>query len=313
MNDLVAIGESTALFTVPVIGRMRDARQLQVSIAGAESNVSIGVSRLGRTSAWIGRVGADEFGELVVKTLRGEGVDVSGVRRDGERQTALMFKERRADNVVQVTYYRRGYAGSALSPSDIDTDLIKSARVLHVTGITLALSESARAAIEFAVDVARDAGVTVSVDVNYRSKLWSKEDAAAAIGPLCQRADIVFAGEDELFALGSSGLKSARDLSDAGAREVVIKRGSRGASSFSSDGALEQLAFSVRAVDPVGAGDAFVAGYLVALLDGLGPAGRLTMGCAMGAFAASNFGDWECLARRDDLDMMFAESGTTLR
>src|ERR1700731_3126755 len=102
MSDLVTIGESTALFSAPRIGRMRDARQLDVSIAGAESNVSVGFCRLGRTSTWIGRIGDDEFGELILKTLRGEGVDVSGVRRDAQRQTALMFKERRADNVVQV-------------------------------------------------------------------------------------------------------------------------------------------------------------------------------------------------------------------
>ena len=169
MSDLVTIGESTALFSLPHIGRMRDAKSVDVSIAGAESNVSIGFCRLGRSSSWIGRLGDDEFGELVLKILRSEGVDVSGVTRDETAQTALMFKERRADNVVQVTYYRRGYAGSALRREDVDTDLIESARILHVTGITLALSESARAAVLYAVEVARSAGVTVSLCLLYTS------------------------------------------------------------------------------------------------------------------------------------------------
>jgi 2-dehydro-3-deoxygluconokinase len=301
MSDLVTIGESTALFSAPRIGRMRDTRQLDVSIAGAESNVSVGFCRLGRTSTWIGRIGDDEFGELILKTLRGEGVGVSGVRRDAQRQTALMFKERRADNVVQVTYYRRGFAGSALAPEDVDTDLIASARILHVTGITLALSESARSAVAFAMDVARNAGVLVSLDVNYRSRLWSKEEAARVVGSFCERADIVFAGDDELFAVGVDGLEGVSALSDGGVREVVVKQGSRGATSFTTEGVFVEPAFSVRAVDPVGAGDAFVAGYLVAMLDGFGPPERLKMGCATGAFAASNFGDWECLPRRDDI------------
>ena len=313
MSDLVTIGESTALLSTPLVGRLRDAHSLTVSIAGAESNVSIGFCRLGRTSSWMGRIGDDEFGELILKTLRSEGVDVTGVRRDAERQTALMVKERRADNVVQVTYYRRGYAGSALQPSDVDVEVIAAARVLHVTGITLALSESAREAVTIAVSEARRAGVLVSLDVNYRSRLWSREEAAEVVGPLARLADIVFAGDDELFVLGKGTVEDARELSEGGRREVVVKQGSRGATSFTTSGELVEPAREVRAVDPVGAGDAFVAGYLVAKLDGLDAIGRLKMGCATGAFAASNYGDWECLPHRDDLEMMMHESGTTLR
>lgn len=313
MSDLVTVGESTALFSTPNVGRMRDARSLEVSIAGAESNVSIGFCRLGRTCSWMGRVGDDEFGELILKTLRSEGVDTDAVRRDASKQTALMFKERRADNVVQVTYYRRNYAGSALGPEDVDDHKIESARMLHVTGITMALSESARAAVVHAVTVAKNAGVVVSLDVNYRSRLWTHAEAAAAIGPVAELADIVFAGDDELFVFGGGGLDEAKKLAQRGPREVIVKQGSRGATSFSIEGTLVEPAVNIRAVDPVGAGDAFVAGYLVATLDGLDLAGRLRMGCATGAFAASHYGDWECLPRRDDLEMLWRESGTTLR
>jgi len=313
MSDLVTLGESTALFSMPQMGRLRDASRLDVSIAGAESNVSIGFCRLGRSSSWIGRVGQDEFGELIVRTLRREGVDTSGVRTDAARQTALMFKEHRAPNVVEVTYYRRGYAGSALTPDDVDDALITSARVLHVTGITMALSDSARAAVEHAVHVARAAGVLVSLDVNYRSRLWSREAAAAAIGPLAREADIVFAGDDELFVFGSEGLSEAERLAAQGSREVVVKQGARGATSFCDGDRWVEPAVAVMAIDPVGAGDAFVAGYLVARLEGGDHQARLRTGCATGAFAASHVGDWECQARRDDLEMLWRDSGTTLR
>jgi 2-dehydro-3-deoxygluconokinase len=313
MSDLVTIGESTALFSAPQVGRLRDARSLDVSIAGAESNVSIGFCRLDKSSSWIGRVGNDEFGHLIIKTLRSEGVDVTGVIVDETLQTAVMFKERSADNVVRVSYYRRGHAGSALRPSDLNEEQIRAGRVLHVTGITVALSESARDAIRAAVHLARESGVLVSLDVNYRSRLWTQEEAAAVIRPLADDADIVFAGEDELFVFGDDASRDLRTVADDGRREVVIKRGARGARSITAEGDFDEPAVKVRAVDPVGAGDAFVAGYLVATLDGAEAPERLRQGCVAGAVAASRMGDWECLARRDDLDLLRHESGTTLR
>ncbi len=313
MSDLVTVGESTALFSAPSVGRLRDAKSLDVSIAGAESNVSIGFARLERSSSWIGRVGDDEFGKLILKTLRAEGVDVTSVVTDGARQTALMFKERSDENVVKVSYYRSGYAGSALCPDDLDVDALQSARILHVTGITLALGDSARATVLEAIRIARSSGVTVSLDFNYRSRLWSREQATSVIRPVVDEADIVFSGEDELFILGGDDVDNLKDIAEGGRREVVVKRGSKGASSYTKAGILHEPGVRVHAVDPVGAGDAFVAGYLVALLDGADPAGRLRLGCACGAFAASRFGDWECLPRRDDLDVRLMESGTTLR
>jgi 2-dehydro-3-deoxygluconokinase len=313
MSDLVTIGEATALLSAPTVGRLRDARNLDVSIAGAESNVSIGFCRLGRTSSWMGRIGDDEFGKLILKTLRSESVDVSNVVTDETRQTAMMIKERSAENVVRVNYYRHGYAGSALTKDDVDAATIESSSILHVTGITMALSDTAREAIHYAVQIAKAAGVLVSLDFNFRSRLWSREVAAATIRPVALLADVVFSGEDELFVLGDDPLADALALAEDGRREVVIKRGSRGATSITSTGVLDEPAFKVHAVDPVGAGDAFVAGYLVALLDGADVAQRLRLGCASGAFAASRMGDWECLPRRDDLDLLLQESGTTLR
>jgi hypothetical protein len=194
-----------ALLTTAEVGRLRHASALTLGVAGAESNVAIGARRLGCPAAWVGRVGDDELGELVVSRIRAEGVDVEGVVRDPEAPTSLMLKERRTADMVRVLYYRRHGPGSRLRPDDLDPAQVAAAGVLHVTGITPALSDSARATVDHAVELARAAGVPVSFDLNYRSALWPPDRAAAVCRDLAARADIVFAGDDEAELLGLDG------------------------------------------------------------------------------------------------------------
>ena len=313
MSEVVTIGETMALLRAPAPGRLRDMTSLRLSAAGAESNVAIGLVRLGHRASWIGRVGDDELGRMILTRLRGEDVDVSRAVVDSA-QTALMLRERRTPAVDRVTYYRRGYAGSRLQPEDLDENLLRNARIVHLTGITPALSESARATVYAAVDIAHSAGVLVTFDLNYRSALWSIDEAASQLWALANQADVVFAGEDELRVLerASSGT-AARELSANGERTVVVKKGAAGASSIRGGALYEQAAPAVQAVDPVGAGDAFVAGYISALLDGRDEAGRLALGCAVGAHAVTVAGDWEGLPDRDDLTMATMPEGTILR
>lgn len=314
MIDVVTMGETMALLTTPRVGRLRDMRELLLSAGGAESNVAIGVVRLGYSASWLGRVGDDEPGQLILALLRAEGVDVSRSVADPSVQTSLMIKERRCPGLERVSYYREGYAGSRLCPEDVDEELIAHARVLHVSGITLALSASARAAVYRAVEIARAAGVVVSFDFNYRSSLWSREDACQQITALARHANIVFAGEDELDILGEGEpTGQARLLSAGGERIVVVKRGEKGALSVEGDIVHEAPARPVSVVDPIGAGDAFVAGYLAALLDGLDAAGRLTLACATGAYAVTIAGDWEGMPSRADLRLSEQAEGGTLR
>lgn len=313
-SELVTMGETMALLTAPEIGRLRDMHQLRLGAAGAESNVAIGVRRLGHPSAWIGRVGDDELGRMIVELLRREDVAVGAVRYDPGAATALMFKERRMADVVRVTYYRKGLAGSRLGPDDVDEKLVTGARILHVTGITPALSPTARAATHHAIDLARAAGVTVSFDLNYRAALWSRAEAAAEYRDLFRRCDLVFAGEDELGIIDGErdSLEVAKEIGADGA-EVVVKQGSDGAFAVTADAVVSAPAVPVSAIDPVGAGDAFVAGYLAARLDGGGVEARLAQGCACGAFAVSVLGDWEGLPSRQDLALLDHRAGTTLR
>ncbi len=315
MTELVTVGESMARLTTPEVGRIRDMSSLRLGVGGAEANVAVGVRRLGHGAAWIGRVGDDEFGSMIIEMLRREAVVVSSVCIDRAAQTAIMLKERRTADVVRISYYRNGYAGSRLAPEDVDTDLLVGARILHLTGITLGLSPSARAAAYSAADIARAHGVLVSFDLNYRSALWSREEAALEFQTMADRADVIFAGEEEIVMLGDGHdpVVTAKKLVAVRDREVVIKRGSGGAVTVSAEGIWSEPAVPVRAIDPVGAGDAFVAGYLAACLDDVAVPARLKQGCASGAFAVTVVGDWEGLPSVEDLSLLEHTSGTTLR
>jgi 2-dehydro-3-deoxygluconokinase len=313
--DLVTLGETMALFAAADVGPLRHARRMTLGAAGAESNVAIGMRRLGYRASWIGRVGDDELGQLVLARIRAEDVDVSGATVDGGAPTGLMVKEHRTAGVSRVHYYRRGSAGSRLAPEDVDAGRIAAARVLHVTGITPALSASAHAAVEHAVAAARGAGTLVSLDFNYRSALWRAEEARGVLRDLTARADLVFAGEDEaeLVVGGVSAGDAAAALAALGPRHAVVKRGEHGAVAVVDGAAVEAPAVGVRAVDPVGAGDAFVAGYLAAVLDGAAPAECLRLGCAVGAFAVTVPGDWEGFPTRSELGLLERAAGTVVR
>ena len=314
-GPLLAVGETMALLAAPQIGRLRHATSLTLGVAGAESNVAIGAQRLGWSAAWVGRVGDDELGELVVSKIRAEGVDVGGVVRDPDAPTSLMLKERRTAGMVRVRYYRRNGPGARLQPGDLDPAQIAAAGVLHLTGITPALSDSARATVDHAVELARSAGVPVSFDLNYRSALWPPEEAAVVCRDLAARADLVFAGDDEAQLLGLEGdpAELARGLAGLGAGHAVVKLGERGAVAL-VDGAVHAVdPVPVQALDPVGAGDAFVAGYLVETLTGRPVQERLRTAAACGAFAVTVPGDWEGMPSREELEVLGVRPGTVHR
>jgi 2-dehydro-3-deoxygluconokinase len=313
MVEVVTIGETLATVRSETVGPLSIGSPLRLSIAGAESNVAIGLARLGHGVRWAGCVGDDEFGPLVVRTLRGEGIDTSCVRVISDAPTALLVKHQRIARLSRVRYYRSGSAGSRLDPSLASAAVADAPRLLHITGITPALSDSARAAISAAVAAASDAGAHVSFDVNYRAALWPRLDAARTLRPLAQRADTVLASEDEVELVTPEGPVAGAESLAVGGRTVVVKRGADGASVIGPDGTRERRAVSVAAVDSVGAGDAFVAGYLSGLLDGLDAEGRLERACAVAAFAVSSNGDWEGLPTREELVLLGHDPEATIR
>lgn len=318
--DLLTFGES--MVSLRSTGPLGNGGMLNMQVAGAESNVAIGVARLGHTSAWAGAVGADPHGEFIVKQLRGEGIQLHHSVHP-ERSTGVMFLEQRTADLSRAFYYRAGSAGATISRDHVAAALDGGARILHLTGITAALSAEARDAVEYAAERAAREGVVVSLDVNYRSKLWSREQARAVLGPLARHATIVIASDDELDLIAPPQARSgaaadgeacaAARLLEAGVREVVVKRGADGAAVYAGEGCLDAPALAVTCVDTVGAGDAFTAGYLSALLDGAEIAGRLHRGILAGAFAVSTRGDWEGLPRREELALLDAARGSTQR
>lgn len=315
--DLLTFGES--MVSLRAGGPLSAGGTLSMHVAGAESNVAVGVARLGHGVSWAGVVGSDPHGQFIVRQLRSEGIGLHH-REDASRSTGVMFLEQRTADVSRAYYYRSGSAGSTFGMPDVDAALRGGARVLHLTGITAALSPEARRAVEYAAERAAGEGILVSLDVNYRAKLWSRDEARAALAPIARHATIVIASEDELDLVSSptsdTGADPAAGLSDAaedllakrllaqGVREVVVKRGAAGAGAYTADGRWEVPAVPVTSIDTVGAGDAFTAGYLSALLDGEDVAGRLQRGALAGAFAVSTAGDWEGLPRTGELALL---------
>jgi 2-dehydro-3-deoxygluconokinase len=296
--DAVVLGET--MMSLRSTGGWRLGSTATTSIAGAESTVAIGLSRLGHTTRWVGRVGADEPGELVLRTLRAEDVDTSAAVRDEDAPTGLILFEQRTPDVTRVLYHRRGSAGSRLTAQDALTGLTGGTRLLHVTGITPALGPGPLAAVHAAVDHVRESGGLVSFDVNHRSLLWSAREASRVLTPLARKASVLIGSPAELDLVG-------------GGDHVVTKLGAEGARVRTPDGSWTAPAYRVRAVDPVGAGDAFTAGYLSGVLDGLPPADCLARGNATGAFAVMTTGDWEGLPTRAELPLLDLDRGSTLR
>lgn len=304
--DLVVVGETLGLVSTVGFGPLATAHAAHIGIGGAESNVAIAAARLGAQVTWVSRLGQDGWGDKIERTLRGEGVAVV-VKRDAARPTGIMVKERRTGSHTQVMYYRAGSAASAIDSSDVSTELLASSKCLHLTGITPALSVTARDAVRSIVDRAHQANTLVSFDINYRSALWSVSAAAEEFRFLLPYVDVLFGGLDELalldphIASASDAVAAAREW---GINHLVVKDGGRGAHAFEGDESCVRPAFDIDVVDTVGAGDAFVAGYLTATLEGASLCERLERGNRAGALTCMAEGDWEGSPTRAELGML---------
>lgn len=264
-------------------------RQLGISVAGADSNVAIAMSRLGWRPIWLSAVSTDPLGDLVVEMVGDEGVDVSHVRRDPVHPTGVFFKFRDQER-TQVRYYRSGSAASHFDPDWLDSSLFDGAALLHLNGVTCALSESCAASVVRAVTLARRAEVDVSLDLNLRLQLWDLAAARSTLTPLLREVDIILGTEEELLAFsGGASLDEALALiASLGPKVVVAKRGPLGAVALAGGARSEHPGFVPPAlVDEVGAGDGFDAGFLSARLRGATVDDALRQGNLVGAAAVT--------------------------
>ncbi|MFF0504739.1 sugar kinase [Streptomyces fimicarius] len=332
-TDVVCLGESMVTFLPSQPGRLADVPSFGRGIGGAESNVACALAAAGHRAAWVGRVGADGFGEHLVETIAGYGVDTSAVRRDPDRPTGIYFRTAtdRGTDTHEVAYYRAGSAASAMSPANVPYEELFAGRILHLSGITAALSADCLALLR-ELTAARPGRPLVSFDVNHRPHLWRGGDAdASVLLELARRSDLVFVGEDEAEEawgiVGAEAIRAALPEPSV----VVVKRGSAGATVFASglrpgprssnaggaefavggaesgpDTVTHVPALRVDVVAAVGAGDAFAAGFLSATLRGLPVRDRARHGHLMAAAVLTVPGDLTEPPARDHADRLAA-------
>ncbi|MYN25928.1 sugar kinase [Duganella levis] len=307
--DVVTVGEAMALMIARQPGLLEEVREFERATAGAELNVAVGLSRLGFKVGYISSLGQDSLGRHLRAFMTAEGLDLRHVRTDELYPTGFMLKQMVADGSdPQVEYFRRGSAASHLSLDDLPApgSAFQQARLLHLTGISPALSTGCG---ELAFALARQAradGRLVSFDPNLRPRLWpSREEMIATINALASQADVVMPGLAEGQLL--TGCQNAAGIADwylaRGARHVVVKLGPRGAYAASADGGNCIVpGLPVREViDTVGAGDGFAVGVISGLLDGLPLSEAAARGNAIGARVVQFRGDCEGLPTRDQL------------
>ena len=304
--DVVTLGEAMLMLVAAEPGPLEQVESFHKRTAGAETNVAIGLARLGLKVGWASRLGTDSMARYLLRELQAEGVDCSRVVCDPDQRTGLQFKGRVVDGSdPPVEYHRKGSAASLMGPDDIDADWLRQSRHLHVTGVFPALSPNTLDATRNAIATMRAAGRTVSFDPNLRPTLWaSPETMRATLNSLAATCDWVLPGVEEgCFLTGHRQPEHiATHYRERGARLVVVKLGPEGAYFDGPAGSGYVPAFPVsRVIDTVGAGDGFAVGVISALLEGRAVAEAVKRAAWIGARAVQVLGDTEGLPTREQL------------
>lgn len=298
--DVVTFGETMGLMMPLGTKGIEYSYQFGKGFGGAETNVAIGIARLGHHVGWFGHLGNDPFGRMIRKSLRGEGVDVSRVHMSKDAPTGMMLRESVAGK-TSVYYYRKHSAASEMLPTNIDPKYIQEAKMLHVTGITAALSHSCRETLRESIRIAREAGVKVCFDPNLRLKLWSLKEARPVLLELAEQADYFLPGLDELhllydtedFGMIINKLKQLKAVS-------IVKGGDNETYIIDGDQVTAVPYFKVdRVIDTVGAGDGFCAGFISSILKGSNLSDAVRLGNLIGSMVIQLEGDWEALPTWD--------------
>lgn len=272
--DVVTVGESMVLVAPTDSRSVETSEAFTLDVGGAESNVAVHMHQLGHRVLWLSAVGDDALGRRLLQTLRRAGLDVSHVTIHPDAPTGLYVK----DPGQRVYYYRSESAASHLGPEAVPEDVLQRASIVHLTGITPALSDSCRTLSFSVARRAKQAGAILSVDVNYRPALWPVDVASEYLLELCRLADIVFVGLDEAHTVWGCTTPAQVRALFPDVNRVVVKNADVGAVEFDGDKETFVASLQVNVVEPVGAGDAFAAGYLSGILQGLPSESRLRLG-----------------------------------
>jgi len=293
--DVTTTGETMLRLSVPIGERLEMAHRLDLFPAGTEANFAVALSRLGRNCAWLGGLADNPLGRIVANHVRMAGVNLDGVHWDPNGRMGTYFIEFAAPpRAIQVTYDRADSVAANMTPDQIDWEMLLDTRLLHLTGITPALSDGCLAITRIAIERARSAGIPISFDVNYRNKLWSPTRARETLLPLMQETDLLFCGQGDAALLfgcdGDPEAMVAQLAEQSRAKTVVMSIGEEGVIAWDGTHYLRQAAIPVEVVDRIGAGDALAAGIVHGWLDG-DLARGLRYGTAMAALVLSQFGD----------------------
>ncbi|MFJ6280594.1 sugar kinase [Arthrobacter subterraneus] len=290
--EVLCLGETMVLVTPERAEPLVQAESFRLGIGGAESTVALYLAELGHPTSWISQVGNDPLGDRLIRILDRYGVDTSRVRVAPHAPTGVYFKDPSDDGTTTVYYYRSGSAASQMSENILDGISFESVRAVHVSGITAGLSASCRSLLWTVFRRARDAGVKVSFDVNYRPGVWSGSEAAPVLLNLAREADVVFVGRDEAEKLWGTASPETIAAYIQAPGLLIVKDGDVGATEFTTGTKTFVPAHAVDVVEAVGAGDAFAAGYLSVLLRGGAPDDRLRKGHDLAARALSSVSDF---------------------
>jgi 2-dehydro-3-deoxygluconokinase len=288
-RPLLCLGETMVLLTADD-GPLEENSHVGIHVGGAESNVASGLAHLGHDVEWYSRLGDDPFGRIILDFLRARGVHLDTVVVDPARSTGIYLKSREGGS-SRVFYYRSGSAASAMGPDDLTALCLDERSLCHVSGITPALSSSADALMQKLVIDRTVPNLLVSFDVNYRSALWPRSEAAPRLLELARGADIVVVGRDEAEVLwGTERAEDVRAILPE-TPQLVVKDAAVGATHFAGSTVTFQPALTAEVVDPVGAGDAFAAGFLAGMVRNLGVPRALRVGHLMAGLTLQHVSD----------------------
>ncbi len=284
---VITLGETMLMVTPTTREQLEVAENFHVDVGGAESNVASHLCALGTHAAWIGQFGDDALGRRGMRFLTERGIDLRWASTSSTGPTGVYFKN--PGHGVQ--YYRAGSAASQMSPETVARIPLEDASIVHLSGITPALSSTCADLTDAVVERLRGATTLLSFDVNYRAPLWPVETAGPRLLELARQSDIVFVGLDEAQVLWDITTPEDVRALLSGVPTVVIKDGDVGATEFAQVTTFVPAA-KCEVVEAVGAGDAFAAGYLHALLAGAKPQERLAAGHQQAITALTSVGDY---------------------
>jgi len=279
-------------FCATDVGKLQDAQLYKRGWGGDTSNFAIAVARLGGRCSYICRIGDDDFGRSFMGLWQREKVDTSQVVMEGDSYTAVYFTSLLSNGRHDFTYFRKNSAASHYSPSDLNVEFLRGARLFHSSGITLALSKSCREAVLRGADIVKGSGGIFSFDVNYRPKLWPQDVARPHIEEAIEAADLVFASEEDLSNLYSQDIDDVvnRIYSLAEHKLLVLKLGSEGCKLVNEKERSHVPGYEVTVLDTTGAGDAFDGAFVLGFLKGWSPRKSATFANAAGALTTTGLG-----------------------